>query len=277
VRLSLRSLVLALVGLLAACQTSSYGAAADPADASADAADAGEVAAPCPNGALQFDGRGFVNVAFDPTLDSPSDLTVEAWILPDASIGSSAVDIVSHHDEANSDGWVLRIEGGLVFRVYAGPGAGNAAEARDPSLTLGQWHHVAAVFEGATKAITLFIDGRTSGRTIGDKTKADPYSGPLAIGAAAYRGAEGFIGIIDEVRVSRTVRYTNGALVKPAYPLPDNEPGTLGTWHFASGKPANEVANEATGRFTSTLSTFATPTPSYPVSVLGTCPTSARP
>ena len=75
--------------------------------------------------------------------DSPSNLTVESWLFADPQIVDTEVDIVSHHDDRNSDGWVLRYDKGLVFRLYAGAGDGtkiaaNVAEAVDTSLTLGQ-------------------------------------------------------------------------------------------------------------------------------------------
>jgi len=274
---SVRRLLVPLLLLAVGCKT--FGADNGEPDASTDA---GPVEAPCPNGSLSFDGKAFVNVEPDDAFDSPSDLTVEAWILPDAGLGSTEVHIVSHHDDTNSDGWVMLLDGGLTFRVYSGSGKGSATggtldEAKDDSLTLGQWHHVAAVFDGAAAAITLFIDGRSRGRNIGKKTKADPYKGPLRIGAAAYIGGNGFTGLIDEVRVSRVVRYPGATSFKPAYPLPDAEDATIGTWHFLDGKSDKEIANEATGRFTSTLATYATTAPSYPVSKLSTCPTGARP
>ena len=106
--------------------------------------------------------------------------------------------------------------------------------------------------------------------------KVSPKAERLTIGAAAYLGTNGFKGIIDEVRVSRTVRYTENVMFKPAYPLPDAEVGTIGTWHFFPTPMSADLPREATGKFTSTLATFATPTPSYPTTVMPACPTGAR-
>lgn len=275
----MRSLLVPLLLLAVGCKT--FGADNGEADASTETPDAAPLA-PCPNGALSFDGKAFVKVEGGDAFDTLSDISVEAWILPDAMISNTEVHIVSHHDDVNSDGWVLSINKGLTFRVYSGSGKGSVSggtlqEARDDSLTLGAWHHVAAVFDGAASTITLFIDGKTQGRATGSKKKADKYTGPLAIGASAGVNGNGFIGIIDEVRISRNVRYPGTATFTPAYPLPDKEDGTIGTWHFLNGKPTMEVANEASGSFTSTLATYATPTPSYPTAVLPACPTGARP
>ena len=279
-----RSLLVPLLVLAASCK----GFTADPYDPNV-APDAGpeprdaDALPPCPNGALSFGGKSFVKVEGPDAFDSPSNLTVEAWLFPDPQIVNTEVDIVSHHDDSNSDGWVLRYNKGLTFRLYAGSGDGtkiaaNVAEAVDTSLTLGQWHHVAAVFDGSAKSITLFIDGKSAGPNFRDKTMADRYNGPLTIGASAFLPGKGFKGIIDEVRVSQRVRYKDATPFKPVYPLPDAEDGTIGTWHFPSDKPPNEQVVEATGKFMSTLGTFATPTAEYPASVvMPTCPTGARP
>lgn len=276
----MRSLLVAVL-LVASCSAGCKSFSADePAEADAGVVTPDASLPPCPNGALSFDGKAFVKVESPDAFDTPSDISVEAWILPDLMIAETEVDIVSHHDDANSDGWVLSLHKGLTFRVYSGSGTGDAAsgtveEARDDSLRLGEWHHVAAVFDGAASTITLYIDGKTRGRTPGRKKKADRYIGPLAIGAAAAVSGNGFVGIIDEVRVGRTVRYPDARTFTPVYPLPDDEDGTIGTWHFLNGKSTMEVANEATGKFNSTLATFATP--SYPTAVLPACPTGARP
>ena len=280
---SVRSLLVPLLFLAAVCSCKGgFGAEPIEPDAGIETPDAGPLSV-CPNGAMSFEGKGFVKVDGVEAFDSPSDLTVEAWLFADPQLSNAQADIVSHHDDHNSDGWVLRYNKGLVFRLYAGAGdwtkmPANVAEAVDTSMTLGQWHHVAAVFEGATKSIPLFIDGKSAGANYRDKTMADRYSGPLTIGATAFEPGNGFRGIIDEVRVSRRVRYKDAAMFKPAYPLPDAEEGTIGTWHFPSGKTPDEQVLEATGKFTSKLATFATPNAEYPTSVAKPeCPTGASP
>ncbi len=263
----MRSLLVPLLVLAASCK----GFTADPYDPNA-APDAGpDVAAstdPCPNGALHFDGSSFVEVAPNTSFNELSNMTVEAWIQPDTAIGVTEVDVISHHDEKNSDGWVLFLNGGVTFRIYSGPGAGASVEASDADITLGEWHHVAAVFDGGVRSITIFIDGKTKGRQLRDKPMADRYDGTIAIGAAASGSRKGFLGLIDEVRVSSNVRYTT--TFTPAYPFPDAEEGTVGTWHFLDGKSSAEVANEATGKLTSKLASFVTP-PSFPKPELSTC------
>jgi hypothetical protein len=238
---------------------------------------------PCPNGALTFDGKGFVSVLYDASFDSPSDLTVEAWVFPDVKLGNTLVDVVSHHDLANSDGWALSLRNhGVVFSVYSGSGSGGAAqgtleEAVGTNLSYGQWHHIAGVFDGAAATIKVFIDGESQAINIGKKKVADTYLGPLAIGASAAVEANGYVGTIDEVRVSSTVRYRDK--FKPVYPLPDAEKETVGTWHFIEGKTPDDVAKEASGKFMSTLATFAnSSSKDFPTPVPNpVCPTGARP
>lgn len=262
-------LVVAFVAALGACKSFGTDSTPEP-DAGLDAA----VAPPCPNGALSFGGKGFVNVEPDGELDSPSNLTVEAWLFPDVMIGDGEADIVSHHDAKNSDGYALVVNKGLLtFRIYSGAGADNVAEGSAP-LALGEWHHVAGVFEAGIGALTMFVDGKPLPQTIHDKRTADPYTGPLRFGAAARDGFYGFQGIIDEVRVSATVRYKES--FKPAYPLADAEDLTIGTWHFGTAPATADVVREASGRFMTSLGGTATAA-QYPKAIAAECPTGARP
>jgi hypothetical protein len=232
---------LLLVALFtAACTPFSAAGDADgsaPSDAGLEASsDAAALA--CPNGALSFEDRATVEIAPSPAYPSvaPPDLTVEAWVLPDATIGETEVHIASHHDHESSDGWVLMLFGGLRFRLYAGDGPGRMTEAYAP-ITLGEWHHVAAVVDlsGAGK-IRLYIDGVLATDATNIASPAAAYAGPLRFGLASYVNHFSYTGIIDEVRLSSVARYARD--FEPPYPLPEGEDDTIGTWHFLEGSGA---------------------------------------
>lgn len=237
---------------LATADASTDGGSPTPADGAAPpdsgGSDAEGGASTCPNGALRFAGGGFVEVPHAASMDAPGALTVEAWIKPDTAIGGGEAHIVSHHDYEVSDGWVLMLFGGLAFRVYSGTGTGQGDEikASSPQIELGKWHHVAGVFEPSSTSgrMRLYTDGVLVKQQSANRTKADAYAGPLRIGLAAYSEGFGFEGVIDEVRVSSVARYT-GAYT-PQHPLPDDEPGTIGTWHFSEG--SGDAAKESRAR-----------------------------
>lgn len=218
------------------------------AQPSVDAASSADAGPSCPNGALQLSRGGHVEVPPAPELDAKQKLTVEAWIKPSTSIMTREVHIVSHHDHDDSDGYVLMLFNGLKFRVYGGNGANQQDEAQTP-ITLGEWHHVAGVYDGSAREIRLYVDGVLKKTDTDVRASIDAYRGPLRIGLASYEDRFDYDGLIDEVRVSHAVRYTQS--FAPAFPLPDDEADTLATWHFNEG--AGTTASDSRQRLSGTL------------------------
>ena len=74
--------------------------------------------------------------------------------------------------------------------------------------TMGTWYHIAAVRNGAD--LKLFVDGTQLGSTLDVSTDAVPAggSGSSFIGCRRPNGDRFFDGYMDEVRVSKTARYT---------------------------------------------------------------------
>lgn len=132
-----------------------------------------------------------------------------------------------------------------------------------------RWHHVAVTRAVATGAISLFVDGRPEARTptgpAGDVsypdaaepaascdggrpcTRSDPF---LVIGAEKHdAGAEypSFRGLVDELRLSTTVRYTD-AFAPPQHRFePDDTTAALYHFDEGGGTVARDVATAAGG------------------------------
>ncbi len=112
-------------------------------------------------------------------------------------------------------------------------------------VTDGRWHHIALTRSAADGSLAIFIDGRLDVRGNGPtgdvsyrdgratQYPADPF---LVIGAEKHdAGPEypSFRGWIDEVRISRIIRY-RGAFTPPTAPFtPD--PDTVALYHFNEG------------------------------------------
>jgi hypothetical protein len=126
-----------------------------------------------------------------------------------------------------------------------------------------RWHHVAVTRSVGTGAVTLFVDGRPEAQTAsgptGDVsypdgaqpepscdggqpcTRSDPF---LVIGAEKHdAGAEypSFRGLVDELRLSRVLRYT-GQFVPPQRRF-DPDADTAALYHFDEGE--GTVARDA--------------------------------
>jgi glucose/arabinose dehydrogenase len=107
----------------------------------------------------------------------------------------------------------------------------------------GAWHHVAATRNGTTGAIRLFVDGQPDGVAgngpSGDvsyrdgRTTSSPNDPFLVIGAEKFDAGASFPsyhGWIDEVRLSKTVRYT-AAFTRPSAPFV-SDANTVALYHF---------------------------------------------
>lgn len=129
--------------------------------------------------------------------------TLEAWVRPETTQPTAGIVAKTQ----SSDYGLLAENGVPSFLVHLADRYTTAA-AKDP-LPLGQWSHLAGVYDGA--AVSLFVNGRLAARL--------PASGPrLRNRLPLYLGADpdqqgrptrGFAGWIDEVRLSSIARYSD--------------------------------------------------------------------
>jgi hypothetical protein len=201
-------------------------------------------------------------------VDVGGDFTIEFWLkaLPGENAAAPCT--------PGGDNW---INGNIVFDrdvYFAGDygdygislaggrvafGINNGAEGTTlcggTDVTDGRWHHLAVTRSAADGALAIFVDGRLDARGNGPtgdvsyrdgratQYPADPY---LVIGAEKHdAGPEypSFRGWIDEVRISRVVRYRD-TFTSPAAPfIPDLD--TVALYHFDEG--AGAVVYDASG------------------------------
>ena len=128
--------------------------------------------------------------------------TVECWARQEADQPTAGL-----LAKTQSSDYGLLVEKGVVTFLVSLNDRYAAAAATTP-LPRGQWVHVAGVFDG--QSVSLFLDGKkvASAPARGVRLRNDL---PLYVGADP--GAEGvptrpFQGWVDEVRVSKTARYT---------------------------------------------------------------------
>jgi hypothetical protein len=138
-------------------------------------------------------------------------------------------------------------------------GVNNGAEGTTlcgrAEVTDGRWHHLAVTRSAANGALAIFVDGRLDASgdgPTGDVSyrngRATPYPADpfLVIGAEKHdAGPEypSFRGWIDEVRISRVVRYRDAFTLPSAPFTPD--PDTVALYHFDEG--AGTVVYDTSG------------------------------
>jgi Concanavalin A-like lectin/glucanases superfamily/Hydrazine synthase alpha subunit middle domain/WD40-like Beta Propeller Repeat len=158
-------------------------------------------------------------------------LTVECWAKLDGKSGFNI--LIANEPKSSGTHWeVYSYVGSGFFSAYF-PGYAPGEVKSSVDITDGRWHYLAMVSDGAR--VRLYVDGRQCADVpIARLPDPPPQPGPLAFGQLA-EGGLGCDGMVDEVRISRTLR---DPTVVPEAPFAcDAE--TIGLWHFeppADGK-----------------------------------------
>jgi hypothetical protein len=185
--------------------------------------------------ALEFAGDGCVSSTGDP-LPVQNSLTVEAWVRPSSAGTGETEAIVSVGSQA-----MLWLDGdGVGFgQPLDLTGTGWRATL---SLHDEQRHHVAATWN-VTAGGSLYVDGQRV--AAGSTSFAISRAPDLALGCAAGAEERGYVGVLDEVRISSVSRYS--ADFAPAgVPFVDDG-ATLAMWHLDTG--LGDVAFEILDRY----------------------------
>ncbi len=184
----------------------------------------------CPDGncALRFDGGSdYVEVPDAPTLEGGGRaLTVEAWVYYD-SVTSNCMTTVRKGTSASAtyDYW-LHKNYSPGDSLYWGSWTGWTAQAFG-AITAGSWYHYAGTYDPASGTAAIWINGAMLSSTTASGTPT-ANADPLRIGIDWDLGCDTW-GVIDEVRISDTVRYTAPFTPETVF-TPDAD--TMALWHF---------------------------------------------
>lgn len=161
----------------------------------------------------------------DPAYRQPP-FTVECWV---KLFGSHFVNVIASCDPRDSSqNWSLRSESGTGRIEVQLPGYTPEYVQGKSVIADGQWHAAAFSFDG-TK-VKLYVDGTLCGeQSVARNNKLSPKPGSLCIGLLIDgKGRITCNGVIDDVRISRTIREIT-KLPTEAAPL---DPFTTGLWTF---------------------------------------------
>jgi uncharacterized repeat protein (TIGR02543 family) len=114
--------------------------------------------------AFLFDGvSSYVSISRSASLDTGAQLTMEAWIKPDANSSLTCCKGLFA-----SDFYGITIGGaGIIAYIATTSGAGTSGDANAGAgamVSVGQWHHVAGTYDGAK--LQLYIDGQAWGNPL---------------------------------------------------------------------------------------------------------------
>ena len=145
-------------------------------------------------GAVHFNGSGWVTVADHADLDLRSTMTIEAWVKPRSHKGWETV--VMKEAPPRTESYALYATGGTGYNANAWVGPRGI----DPpgNTPLNVWTHVAFTLDNGTGR--LYRNGALVSQRTG-MGQAIPTNGALRVGGNSIWLNEGFIGVIDDVRV----------------------------------------------------------------------------
>lgn len=198
--------------------------------------------------AVSFTGDGCAAYSGDSQDDSDEyllsgDLTVDAWVQVAKDADQSEMVVMQLGNAATL--WVGAVGAGFSPPSDLSQGATTGVDLDD-----GEVHHLAGTVSPAEGA-ELFLDGIRVG--FGDAWTVVPGTDSVYIGCDSD-GANGMRGVIDEVRISDTTRYTtNFVLPDEAY---EGDGDTISLYHFDLG--LGSAALDEAARFDLTLSEAVT-------------------
>jgi hypothetical protein len=203
--------------------------------------DAGDVA----RYALAFDGDGDAVVFPTNIGDLGTTFTVETWVKPTSTAGGLSGEgglVFMHRADCtdfgiewsgNGDG---RTPGTFKFRVYPDNNCPGWVVAQSPTESpIDMWHHVAGVFDGGD--LRLYVDGSLV--AMANQPAAISWTTNLVGHFAGHDASHpdsrrwGFIGEIDEIRVSDSALYSGATITPPAHFT--DEADTIALWLFDEG------------------------------------------
>lgn len=180
--------------------------------------------------ALVFGGTSqYITVAPGNSLPiGNSSYTLEAWIKPTSMGVYGIVGYGTYNTGPQVNAFRLSPNnGGELVNYWWGPDlivpTGNLAD--------GQWHHVAATYNGTTR--TIYVDGVVKGSDVPGVAHAVPNASNATIGST--NNGEYFCGSLDEVRVWNVARTQAQLSAAKGIGLPGGSAGLVAYYRFNEG------------------------------------------
>jgi hypothetical protein len=146
--------------------------------------------------------NAYVSVPDSPPLDFSNAMTVECWLYRQSIVGSYDP-VIKKAGNGGTYGYSLEFNGGnILFWVFNESSPSSWVSSSGGPITLGQWYHVAGVYDGGT--LLFYVNGQPVGSPV-FSSGHDIYSSsnPLRIGSDpdSSDGSRYFNGMIDEAAV----------------------------------------------------------------------------
>ena len=194
---------------------------------------------------LSLDGvDDYVSVPHSTGLNITGAITVEAWVKYTSNGNYQNIVAKECYGTTGCGGYALQITnaGKLRFVIYLG-GSSFETVSGATTITQGEWHHVAGVFDGTQRRV--YLDGEQDG-SVSDTSAPVSGTANLAIGRRSGVSQYYFDGLVDEVRVSAAALYTTTSFTEER-DLTATCGTTKGLWKFDAENYADTSGGGNTG------------------------------
>ena len=199
-----------------------------------------------PNNALRFNGSNNILVSTAPTVPvGNSNYTIEAWVKPNTISGANGIVGWGNWGTVNQVN-AFRFNGATSMVNYWW---GNDLTVSVPNVLDGNWHHVAATYNGTTRSI--YFDGvlRGSDNPAGHNV---PAANNMVIAETAPMFNEYFDGSLDEMRIWNVARTLAQIQASMNSTVPANSAGLAAYYKMDEGTgttTADYTGNNNNGSF----------------------------
>jgi hypothetical protein len=180
-----------------------------------------------PGTALSFKGSGYLNAGDSTSFNFTGSFTVEGWVKVD-SFTTDWQAIITKGDNA----WRVQRYGSTNNLDFGTSGLSSQDMQGSVNVNDGNWHFVAAVYDGSSK--TLYVDGRVDAESAVTGTLGAD-SSPLYIGENADNTGRTFHGSMDEIRLWKVVRTEQQIRTDMFATTSGAQDGLLDYWQFNEG------------------------------------------
>lgn len=179
--------------------------------------------------ALKYDGSNdSVSAADSTSLSLTSSFTLEAWF--NSTTTSAVQGILEKYDTSTRAGYALRITNTGKLQGMVADASSSTTVTGSTTISTNTWTHAALVYNGLT--MTLYLNGASDATPVSASAPTNGTS-TLKIGADGLTATSSpFSGLIDEARISDTVRYTSAFNASRRH---TEDANTVGLWHFDEG------------------------------------------
>ena len=184
-----------------------------------------------PTYGLQFDGvDDRVDVANNNSLNLVNAITIECWA---RRAGSGSGDLVYLVNKGLNDQWIVfQNQAGTALSFNIKIGGNLSSHSADFNFADGEWHHIAAVYDGSNKEIWMDGVNYLSAEALGQIETTDEM---LNIGGRTADNLRNFRGIISEVRIWNYARSESEIKADMSGGLTGTEEGLGGYWKLNEG------------------------------------------